>query len=194
MITCKQDLINTAVFCSNAELRDLYISKCKQFGILWVHNLDINKYSLLYVSDGAKLHGVQTDADVYYQDHKRLTISDLKPRTKVEYKKVKLSLPERIEILESGEWLYLDPDGRTHIDMHCTANWTVGALRDKEVYRKVERPVEWWEDAAEFIVENDDDDLSAYFDKQSGGLRINTNLPRDKWCDFARILLEQEGE
>ena len=64
-------------------------------------------------------------------------------------------------------------------------------IEDEQLYIKVTKPIEWWEDAVDFIVENKDDELSAYFDKQSGYLRVNASLPRDKWCDFARILLEQ---
>ncbi len=160
-------------------------------------------------------------------DYKKLTLSDLKPRTKVELEPIKREPVsteckwdlkgqgqekprtkvehEKVEFEPEEIWkafkehqevgyLYVNtPDGFECL-FDGVFNLAMAISQGDQLYRKVERPVEWWEDAVEFIVENDDDDLSSYFDKQSGNLRVNTNLPRDKWCDFARILLEQEGE
>lgn len=127
-----------------------------------------------------------------------------KPRTKVEYELIKFeSTAGAYRAMLDGEKLYSQDgeseflfDGKNFVGIDSDGGvYTLECHSNNEpFYRKVERPVEWWEDAAEFIVENDDDDLSAYFDKQSGELRVNTRMKRDGWCDFARILLEQEDE
>mgnify|MGYP001770909124 CR=1 FL=1 len=204
MITCKKDLINTYIENDHGELRDLYLSKCEDFGFL--SNLGRKPTEMAGISapyfgmteiDGALSHSTNWS----YADNgcKKLTLSDLKPRTKVEYEKVTLSLSEKSEILESGEWLYLDPDGRSHIDMNCAANWTIGSLRDMEVYRKVERPVEWLDDAVEYIRSlNGEANAIDFTDAESDGKKMAINisvvLDERQAKDFARILLEQEGE
>ncbi len=63
----------------------------------------------------------------------------------------------------------------------------------KNLFRRIETPIEWWEDAAEFMSElaelsiTEDGDLRVMMLKD----QIGFGMSRDKWCDFARILLEQ---
>ena len=211
MITSREDLINTYIENDHGELRDLYLSECERFNLIINSACHTTDSEVIFTKlDKGKFGNVDHSGPdieyllVNYGEMKKLTLSDLKPRTKVEYELIKFeSTAGAYRAMLDGEKLYSQDgeseflfDGKNFVGIDIDGGvYTLECHSNNEpFYRKVERPVEWWDDVVEFIVENDDDDLSAYFDKQSGNLRVNTNLPRDKWCDFARILLEQEGE
>lgn len=82
-------------------------------------------------------------------------------RTKESYEKADLSLIEKIEILKSGERLYLSANSSAWICENDMNSWSIGSLDSKEFYRRIEAPIEWWEDAAEFINQTDDDNCSS---------------------------------
>ncbi len=64
-----------------------------------------------------------------------------------------------------------------------------GAVADwKFAHERIETPIEWWEDASEFINQTDDNNCSSIME---GKLHVSATLTQDQWCDFARILLEQ---
>jgi len=69
-------------------------------------------------------------------------------------------------------------------------------FKECNVYRKVDRPVEWWKDAAEFVNLNNqlEGKINAVLCANGDHFRVRASMTRDQWCDFARILLEQEGE
>ncbi len=54
-----------------------------------------------------------------------------------------------------------------------------------KLYRKIETPIEWWEDASEFVKPTGHSEIV------NGQLLVEAAMTRDQWCDFARILLEQ---
>lgn len=111
-------------------------------------------------------------------------------RNKDAYEKVELTLAEKVEILDSGEWLYTRHDGSAHIDLERAKEWSLQDLDGSEFYRKITKPIEWWEDAAEYvnaIVDGGASCVDADF-----SMTVSANMNRDQWCDFARILLEQE--
>lgn len=54
-----------------------------------------------------------------------------------------------------------------------------------DLYRKIETPIEWWEDAVEFVKPLGHSEIV------NGQLLVEAAMTRDQWCDFARILLEQ---
>lgn len=60
------------------------------------------------------------------------------------------------------------------------------------VYRKVEKPIEWWEDLRDYV--DDVTNGNKLSTPEQEMLEVNAAMTRDQWCDFARILLEQEGE
>ncbi len=61
-----------------------------------------------------------------------------------------------------------------------------GAVADwKFAHERIETPIEWWEDAAEFINQH------GFAGFANGKLEAQVSMTRDQWCDFARILLEQ---
>lgn len=116
-----------------------------------------------------------------------------KTRTKVEYERCEFDHAWQAvkEHEESKNIFHCNESGEYPIcgyDIHIIGE----CVRDGEIYRKVERPIEWWEDAAEFVF-----NMDIYSNKptyENDLLQINASMTRDKWCDFARILLEQEGE
>ncbi len=118
-------------------------------------------------------------------------------RTKVEYVKVELTRKEFACELIDGNSLYT-PDERVELYFDEFSgkmkgknskglSWDV--VIDQGTYlRRIETPIEWWEDASEFINQTDDDNCSSIME---GKLHVNATLTQDQWCDFARILLEQ---
>lgn len=198
MITCKEDLINTAVFCPKGELRDLYIEKCSELGVSWEHASDINKYTFLFILDDMKLNGIMAQSDGYRNECKRLTLSDLNPRTKEVYEKVDFnSTSDAYRAMLDGDALYnhdgsskflfdgknfigIDDDGAVY-SMECHSN-------KEPFYRKVTKPIEWYEDAIEFA--SMCEHVSSVIASEDA-MSIKGSMTRDQWCDFARILLEQ---
>jgi hypothetical protein len=152
VIKCKEDLIDTAVFCHKGELRELYLKKCEQFGVSWNHaGLDINKYSLLMVDENTELQGVICCNDDFYLDLKRLTLSDLKPRTRTEYEKVSfVSVGDCVQSVHDnyGEYFFLN---------NCSGEYQAAEYQDSawywnegNLYRRVEKEID---ERQEFIKE-----------------------------------------
>ncbi len=119
-------------------------------------------------------------------------------RTKVEYLNIGRDwnawefLKAYSELPDSEQWFIKVSDDQ-YMPIH---DWFVVAktLRAHNlVYQRIETPIEWWEDAAEFMSElaelsiTEDGDLRVMMLKD----QIGFGMSRDKWCDFARILLEQ---
>ncbi len=91
------------------------------------------------------------------------------------------------ELPDSEQWFIKVSDDQ-YAPIH---DWFVVAetLRAHNlVYQRIETPIEWWEDASDFINQTDDDNCSSIME---GKLHVNATLTQDQWCDFARILLEQ---
>ena len=77
-------------------------------------------------------------------------------RVKVEYVKVDLSLIEKIEIVKSGERLYLNRTGSTWICESDIKSWEIGSLEKKDFYRQVKTEIsERDEFAMEFVANID---------------------------------------
>ena len=144
----------------------------------------------------AKSCGRSFCVDIGYEDLPDLveslinTKAEEKPkRVKVEYVKVEESIFDVMEDYYSGR-LFGDSLGEIKI----TTFAHLGACFDTgKVYRRVETPIEWWEDLVEYIEKATED--SGYAELTKGEkLHVEASMSRDKWCDFARILIEQEGE
>lgn len=147
MIKCKEDLINTAVFCHKGELRELYLKKCEQFGVNWNHaGLNIDKYTLLMVDENAELQGVACCNDDFYLDLKRLTLPDLKPRTRTEYEKVTESIFDLRDEFERGE-LYESLCGSKLENEHDF----IYAYTNDHIVRKVEKEIDWQDEIVRFM-------------------------------------------
>ncbi len=130
-------------------------------------------------------------------DYKKLTLSDLKPRTKVYYEKVEFEPNEIWKAFKEHQevgYLYVNTSDGFECLFDGVFNLAMAISQGDQLYRKVERPVEWWEDAAEFVRENACNMNAIARNLEDDGLYVEAKMTRDQWCDFARILLEQEGE
>ncbi|QIW88949.1 hypothetical protein phiV208_19 [Vibrio phage phiV208] len=202
MITCKEDLINTYVK-NTPELRREFLSLAVKFGLIDSKS-EIGESSEEAVvaywndvtGDNPKVGCWFAYADQIKEECRELTLSDLKPRTKVEYEKVTESIFDLKGEFKLGV-LYCGHDGSyvpVSVDSFLADCYSQGKL-----YRKVERPVEWWEDAVEYIRSlNGEANAIDFTDASSDGKKMAMNisvvLDERQAKDFARILLEQEGE
>ncbi len=104
-------------------------------------------------------------------------------RTKVEWLHVHHAEAVHYFSIE-GFNLYDEPNGSKYNELQDYIN----NLQDNgtsSLYRKIETPIEWWEDAAEFIKQH------GFACFANGKLEAQVSMTHDQWCDFARILLEQ---
>ena len=150
----------------------------------------------IYCSDSGMLSYDGESIESPSTNNKKVAFDEIvgskkEPRTKEVHEKVELSLVEKVTLLDSGEWLYTKPNGRTHIDLECAKSWSLAALDGVEVYRKVTKPIEWWEDACEHVKASSSDDWELEVANEGQVMRMTAEMTRDQWCDFARILLEQ---
>ena len=65
-----------------------------------------------------------------------------------------------------------------------------------KLHSRIETPIEWWEDALQFVKDNAENKITVCESEiyHGGELFIKASMNRDKWCDFARILLEQSED
>lgn len=134
-------------------------------------------------------HDIRVYNDPEKYDKKRYilraaALEEKNPRTKVEYVQVGFhKCHEAMFKHEMEEKLYGSLCGQFKEASltYISNNWQSG------LYRRIETPIEWWEDAAEFVKPID----SAFIEFSGGKLKVEAEMTRDQWCDFARILLEQ---
>ena len=138
-----------------------------------------------------------TESDI--QSHLDNLSSPKEPkRTKVEYVNIGRDwnawefLKAYSELPDSEQWFIKVSDDQ-YAPIH---DWFVVAktLRAHNlVYQRIETPIEWWEDANDLLGElanlSLDDDGVLQLTMEKG--QVGFGMSRDKWCDFARILLEQ---
>lgn len=192
MITCKEDLIGCYVDGSCHELARAFQERLFSFGIHWLHFDDqkvrIPSGECRYICFNGDVVSWNPKAYTIEHYNTQLTLSDLKPRTKVEYEKVTESI---FDLKDEFESLNLYDSDRSVIS---DVDYLAELFAEGEIYRKVERPVEWWEDALEYVVSLSDDDIMNEYDHLSESISIKVSMNRKQAQDFARIILEQEGE
>ncbi len=112
-------------------------------------------------------------------------------RTKVEHVKWNFECAwHAIKAFEDGEKLYTKKSSEDFVLIYNAPD-VLRYLYD--LHERIETPIEWWEDAAEFMSElaelsiTEDGDLRVMMLKD----QIGFGMSRDRWCEFARILLEQ---
>lgn len=74
------------------------------------------------------------------------------------------------------------------------SGYGIGTATFDELHQKVTKPIEWWEDACEHVKDSSSDDWELEVTSDGKVMRMTAEMTRDQWCDFARILLEQEDE
>ncbi|QGZ13235.1 hypothetical protein PP410_gp18 [Vibrio phage NF] len=125
-----------------------------------------------------------------------------KPRTKVGYEKVEFEQNEIWKAFKEHQevgFLYVNTSDGFECLLDGVFNLAMAISQGDQLYRKVERPVEWWEDAVEYIRSlNGEANAIDFTDASSDGKKMAMNisvvLDERQAKDFARILLEQEGE
>ena len=113
-------------------------------------------------------------------------MSVMEKKVKVEYEQLGFhKCHEAMFKHEMEEKLYRTScDGFVIASMNDIAdNWQSG------LYRRIETEIEWYEDLVEFINQSTGDSRSTSANRET--LHVRASMSRDKWCDFARILLEQ---
>ncbi len=104
-------------------------------------------------------------------------------RTKVEWVKWNFECAwHAIKAFEDGEKLYTK---RSSEDFVLIDNAPDVLRYLYDLHERIETPIEWWEDAAEFVKP------LAHAEVINDRLLVEAAMTRDQWCDFARILLEQ---
>ena len=115
-----------------------------------------------------------------------------KPRTKIEYEKLdesNFNVWDLKPLLENGE-LYSKTSKGDYVLYSANApTYMLMHFNEYGVYRKVDRSVEWWEDAAEFVGENACNMSAIARILADDGLYVEAKMTRDQWLDFARVLL-----
>lgn len=119
----------------------------------------------------------------------------VKPRTKEAY--------EKVEDAIAGECLYVKIGDKyserlvigNHPHHPCIVvedgDENINTVMLSDLYRKVTKPIEWWEDACEHVKCSSSDDWELEVTNEGKVMRMTAEMTRDQWCDFARILLEQ---
>lgn len=146
MITKKEDLINTYIENDYGELRDLYIEAMNIFGIRGSVNGRFD-----YLLEGERKYiacmtefcrNGQSEWSSNYCDVralKKLTISDLKPRTRTEYEKVTESIFDLRDEFERGELYFKYSQG---IEVIKTEQMLLAQIERDGVHRKVEKEID----------------------------------------------------
>lgn len=115
----------------------------------------------------------------------------LTPRNKEAY--------EKVEDAKAGDLLFVKNDEEYteclvigwhphHPAIVIEAGEMIGTATLEDLHRKVIKPIEWWEDAVDYVNKEDSFGGARFED---GHLIVDGKMTRDQWCDFARILLEQ---
>ena len=204
MIKCKEDLINTYIENDHGELRDLYIKKAIELGFSHqgYRDRDLNWYNLDFIGicegwDNDMLGQTMSEGEkIDDYECKKLTLSDLKPRTRTEYEKVTESIFDLRDEFGRGE-LYFDRD-------RCTGGIYVSSdqyqkIRDmndfsqaalNNIYRKVEKEIDWRDDICEW---QHTKKIGIYTPLDFTVAHLISAHP-DKFLELCRVALRANGE
>lgn len=113
-------------------------------------------------------------------------------RVKVEYVECD-NLQDALDKFESMSGFEFYPDENGDGERINSVRNLAMAYGHGSLYLKVETPIEWWKDALQFTKDNAENKITVHESQiyHGGELFIKASMSRDKWCDFARILLEQ---
>lgn len=207
MITCKEDMRGCYAPRCDKEVFELFMDKCDEFGIKWADRREDPRdcqFGEAVVFSGNEEDKLTHGGEVIMNQkgYKRLTLSDLKPRTKVVYEKVEFEPNEIWKAFKEHQevgYLYVNTSDGFECLLDGVFNLAMSISQGDQLYRKVERPVEWFDDAVEYIRSlNGEANAIDFTDASSDGKKMAMNisvvLDERQAKDFARIILEQEGE
>ena len=187
MITKKEDLINTYIVNDHGELRDLYISALGRFG---VDTCESDEHFLIYEPDDYPHMDTASFGWNNYNNSRRLTISDLKPRTRTKYERVTESIFDLRDEFERGE-LYCKHEHAREFTQVINTQTLAQALHGGYCFRKVEKEIDWREEVSNFV-----DDKYSYITIHENGaadalLAASSNI---NFLELCRVALRANGE
>ena len=112
-------------------------------------------------------------------------------RVKVEY--VKVDFEKTIEMIDGDFCIHSDLFFMWSETNVVPINQVTGKdliLNRHKLCRRIETPIEWWEDAVDFAKQCKHVNTAVYL-RECDSIDIDGSMTRDEACDFARILLEQ---
>lgn len=190
VIKCKEDLINTYIENDHGELRDLYLAKCKEFGIC-ADDIDKNS-GTIGVLDRCDISMWHNLMERTIEKCKKLTLSDLKPRTRTEYEKVsydsawkaakdheerKLELwrkSDLSEVIKGNNWKAIQSPSEA-------------ALYHFDLYLKVEKEIDWRDESHGYLANKTGFHWSA-------PIAEVINDESDCFLELCRVALRANGE
>jgi hypothetical protein len=133
----------------------------------------------------AGLMGVKSPADSEIYILRAAALETKEPkRTNVEYVECD-NLQDTLDKFESMSGFEFYPDDKGCGDRINSVRYLALAYGNNSLYRKVETPIEWWEDVVDYVNQH------GFAEFVNGKLAIQVSMTRDQSCDLARILLEQ---
>ena len=79
-------------------------------------------------------------------------------------------------------------------DWVSISNIPLNKLYQYKIYRRIEKPVDWRDELNDYINDVSDRNEMSPPKSEMIGIKMKVSMTYDQWCDFARIILEQEGE
>lgn len=208
-ITCKEDLLNTYIKNDNDELLDLFISKMKEFGIKSCDDPDFeylrggNK-PFIFCSTQFSGCGQAEWGRCGCSKYRRLTLDDFKPaspKTKPVYTPVTESIFDLKEDFEAGNLYFRwfgNPESEDSVgyDQITDENMLFSRYEEKRLLRKTEKPVEWFEEAADYLqnIRAEEDEGEITFLGCGGDFVIRKMLSKEQWIEVSKKILEDVGE
>lgn len=169
MITCKEDLHNTWIKNDKGELRDLYISLAKSFGIIdeTCHG-GLPFIGIFSEWEGCEVVGNTSELLFDQESRKQLTIKDLKKEkpTPTKFVKVEESIFDLKGEFERGELYSSNCEGH-YTQLKYKKSFYLAAHQDS-IYRKVE--IDWRDEVKKLdksAIFHDDGDLFLIIDSNS---------------------------
>lgn len=183
------------------EVFELFMDKCEEFGLSWSdysggEPRDI-KLGEVVVFNGStnKLLTHASEAYAAVKGYKRLTLSDLKPRTRTEYEKVAESPRELFQAMLNGEEFYLFKEELLNFDGNQFWRHTedgksrITFIEDEnEIYRKVEKEIDWRDEVNKAFPAIDFRDLDSHNSHDLGCWQPESFL------ELCRVALRANGE
>ena len=194
MITCKEDFYKYYVEVNDREVFNKYCELAEQFGITfyngntakssadsgysYISSHISNQPHNLFWCDKARLEGIYGKV--------KLTMTDLKPRTKVVYEQVEFNYAwELVKQFELHNDIFYKSSSTPTYERMSIEN-IQNMLRNEypvSLYRKVEKEIDWREEVSDYFVEYEIAD-------GSGEYRIDG----DEFLDVYRVVLRATGE
>lgn len=156
MIKCKEDLYGTYVLLSDKEAAEIYVGLINKFGISEIKLIECNREDAIEVhkadwcASGWGASFTKANSRGLDEGSKRLTLSDIKPRTRTEFVKVTESIFDLRDEFERGE-LYCKFEHAREYTQITNAQTLSQALHRGYCYRLVEKEIDWRDESHGYL-------------------------------------------